>query len=60
MDIQDDRPYDGKAEDLLAAFDRKDPDGVLQALTGRSLYEHGLAAGIWKADDADGHTETDV
>ena len=58
--IHDDRPHDGKAEDLLTAFDCKDPDGVLQALTGRILYEHGLAAGIWKADDADGHTETDV
>lgn len=56
----DDRSYDEKAQALLAAFEDKDPDGVLRALTGRSLYEHGLAAGIWKAADSDFHTVTEA
>lgn len=58
--LYDDRSYDEKAQALLAAFEDKDPDGVLRALTGRSLYEHGLAAGIWKAADSDFHTVTEA
>ena len=58
--IYNDQSYDEKARALLAAFDGKDPDGVLQALTGRSLYELGLAAGVWKAADADDHTVTEA
>lgn len=46
----DNRPYEKKARVLLEAYDQMDPDGVLLALTGRRLYEHEAAAGLWKED----------
>ena len=48
--IYDNRPYEKKARVLLEAYDQMDPDGVLLALTGRRLYEHEAAAGLWKED----------
>ena len=51
--IRDNRPYAKRAQTLLNAFDEQDPDGVLFALTGRSLREHGAAAGIWPGTDVD-------
>ena len=48
--IYDNRPYEKKARVLLEAYDQMDPDGVLLALTGRRLYEHEAAAGLWQED----------
>lgn len=50
--IRDDRPCAETAQTLLDAFEAQDPDGVLFALTGRGLHEHGVAAGVWPDDDA--------
>ena len=52
--IYDDRRYEEKARALLKAFEDRDPDGVLLALSGRRLREHGAAAGIWQ-DDGEGN-----
>ena len=52
--IYDDRLYEEKARALLKAFEDRDPDGVLLALSGRRLREHGAAAGIWQ-DDGEGN-----
>lgn len=52
--IYDDRQYEAKARALLKAFEDRDPDGVLLALSGRRLREHGAAAGIWQ-DDGEGN-----
>ena len=51
--IYDDRRYEDKARALLKAFEEHDPDGVLRALSGRSLHEHGAAAGIWPDGEKD-------
>lgn len=51
--IYDDRRYEEKARALLKAFEEHDPDGVLLALSGRRLREHGAVAGIWQ-DDREG------
>lgn len=55
--IYDDRRYEEKARMLLEAYEQKDPEGVLQALTGRRLYEHGAAAGLWPSKDVDKQKE---
>lgn len=55
--IYDDRHYEEKARMLLKAYEQKDPEGVLQALTGRRLYEHGVAAGLWPSKDVDKQKE---
>lgn len=55
--IYDDRRYEDKARALLKAFEEHDPDGVLLALSGRSLHEHGVAAGIWQDGEKGTHQE---
>lgn len=55
--IYDDRPYEDKARDLLKAFEAHDPDGVLLALSGRRLHEHGVAAGIWQDGGESAHPD---
>ena len=52
--IYDDHLYEEKARALLKAFEDRDPDGVLLALSGRRFREHGAAAGIWQ-DDGEGN-----
>ena len=55
--IYDDRPYEDRARDLLKAFEAHDPDGVLLALSGRRLHEHGVAAGIWQDGGESAHPD---
>lgn len=55
--IYDDRRYEEKAQALLKAFEEHDPDGVLHAMSGRFLREHGIAAGIWQDKEKDTHRE---
>ncbi len=55
--IHDDRRYEDKAQALLKAFEEHDPDGVLYALSGRFLHEHGVAASIWPDREKDNRQE---
>ena len=55
--IYDDRPYEDRARDLLKAFEAHDPDGVLLALSGRRLREHGVAAAIWQDGGESAHPD---
>ena len=55
--IYDDRPYEDRARDLLKAFEAHDPDGVLLALSGRRLHEHGVAAAIWQDGGESAHPD---
>lgn len=50
-------PYEDRARDLLKAFEAHDPDGVLLALSGRRLHEHGVAAGIWQDGGESAHPD---
>lgn len=56
MDINYDG-YEDRARDLLKAFEAHDPDGVLLALSGRRLHEHGVAAGIWQDGGESAHPD---
>ena len=58
--ICDDCIYVQKVRILLKAYEEHDPDGVMRALSGHSLYEHGLAAGIWQEDEMRNHSGEDV
>lgn len=53
----DDMAYEDRARDLLKAFEAHDPDGVLLALSGRRLHEHGVAAGIWQDGGESAHPD---
>lgn len=55
--IYDDRQYEEKAHALLKAFEEHDPDGILRALSGRCLHEHGVAAGIWQDGRESSHPD---
>ena len=49
--------YDGQPLEVAKAFEAHDPDGVLLALSGRRLHEHGVAAGIWQDGGESAHPD---